>query len=412
MPEEPQQDAAQQGLEFAHRLARLGAAASRGGVYGVANEALRQNKAWLVGVLVVLFLPVVLLLMLPSVIFGSLSDHHDTPILNDNAHVAQNIVTATQSIRTILWDSYLAARQEIDTAAAALPYVEIEDDYGGGISLHATRLLSMYCAAQGSLDYTQISLEDLNQQVLAQQGNFFDYDTDTETRTEWVERTTTVTVDGVEVEQTEQVQEQHEYTIFTVQYHGGEIFGTTLWPLTEAEQALANDYAANLNILLRELRLEEGSDILSDLSAWIEGNPLTAPVDGFVNPMLDDGWRSHISSRFGLREDVGLPGVDTTDHGGLDLAYPYGTPIHAVQSGQVVRATYGNSYGNHIVLYHGGEFSTLYAHCSELLVQVGDTVQQGDVIARVGSTGDSTGNHLHLECIVNGVRVDPEPYLQ
>ncbi len=79
--------------------------------------------------------------------------------------------------------------------------------------------------------------------------------------------------------------------------------------------------------------------------------------------------------------------------------------------GTVVTATSGDSYGNYVVIDHGGGLFTLYAHCSQLLVSAGDVVSKYDTIAKVGSTGDSTGNHLHIGVIKEGAFVDPLPYL-
>ena len=83
----------------------------------------------------------------------------------------------------------------------------------------------------------------------------------------------------------------------------------------------------------------------------------------------------------------------------------------AANDGIVTKATYSNSYGNMIMIDHGGGVSTLYAHGSELLVNVGDMVSRGDPILKVGSTGWSTGPHLHFEIRIDGRTVDPYPYL-
>jgi murein DD-endopeptidase MepM/ murein hydrolase activator NlpD len=101
----------------------------------------------------------------------------------------------------------------------------------------------------------------------------------------------------------------------------------------------------------------------------------------------------------------------------LTLPLREGTTITAAASGTVEYAQYGETgsgfggYGNVILIRHNGTYSTLYAHCSQLLVSEGDEVQKGDVIALVGSTGDSTGSHFHFEIRVDGEAVDPLPYL-
>ena len=91
-------------------------------------------------------------------------------------------------------------------------------------------------------------------------------------------------------------------------------------------------------------------------------------------------------------------------HKGADICAPYGVPIYASDSGVVVTATYHYSYGNYVVIDHGNGYRTLYAHASQLLVSVGQAVEQGQKIALIGSTGNSTGNHCHFEMFHNGVR--------
>ena len=94
-------------------------------------------------------------------------------------------------------------------------------------------------------------------------------------------------------------------------------------------------------------------------------------------------------------------------HMGLDVGIPYGTPIYAAESGQVISAEYHWSWGNNVLIWHNGTYSTRYAHCSSLAVSAGEYVQKGQVIGYAGSTGNSTGNHLHFEVYQNGSRVDP-----
>ena len=103
---------------------------------------------------------------------------------------------------------------------------------------------------------------------------------------------------------------------------------------------------------------------------------------------------------------MGYPG-----HKGMDLAANYGTPITAAASGTVIMANstddWGYSWGYYVSIFHNSTYSTLYAHCSSLAVSNGQYVEAGQVIAYVGSTGNSTGNHLHFEVYENGTRVDP-----
>lgn len=117
-----------------------------------------------------------------------------------------------------------------------------------------------------------------------------------------------------------------------------------------------------------------------------------------------------VTSRFGVRTDpfTGLP----RDHDGIDVAAPEGSPIRAASAGVVVRAGPRGGYGNTVELDHGDGTSTLYGHARELLVAPGESVAAGQEIATVGSTGRSTGPHLHLEVRQHGQPVDPARVLK
>ena len=97
-------------------------------------------------------------------------------------------------------------------------------------------------------------------------------------------------------------------------------------------------------------------------------------------------------------------------HNGADIPVPYGTDIYAANDGTVVTATSHWSYGNYVMIDHGGGIYTLYAHNSKLCVKVGDKVKRGDVIAKAGSTGQSTGNHCHFSIRENGVWINHKKY--
>ena len=116
-----------------------------------------------------------------------------------------------------------------------------------------------------------------------------------------------------------------------------------------------------------------------------------------------------ITSPFGYRTDP-ITG-EVSFHDGVDIAAPEGTAILAAADGVVVTAnrtdSWGGSYGYYVLIQHDETYETLYAHCSEVLVKAGQEVEQGDVIALVGSTGNSTGNHLHFEVREGGSKVNP-----
>ena len=97
-------------------------------------------------------------------------------------------------------------------------------------------------------------------------------------------------------------------------------------------------------------------------------------------------------------------------HRGIDIGVPTGTPVYAAASGTVIKSLYNGSYGYYVAIDHGGGIVTLYAHNSQLLVSAGQTVTQGQTIAKAGSTGNSTGPHVHFEVQVNGSVVNPRNY--
>ncbi len=98
-------------------------------------------------------------------------------------------------------------------------------------------------------------------------------------------------------------------------------------------------------------------------------------------------------------------------HQGIDISNSTGTPIHAPADGVVTFCGWSGGWGLNMVIKHTDELSTRYAHCSRLEVAVGQNVQRGDIIARVGSTGRSVGPHLHYEVLRNGVQIDPEDFI-
>ena len=118
---------------------------------------------------------------------------------------------------------------------------------------------------------------------------------------------------------------------------------------------------------------------------------------------------AYISSEFGGRTSPG--GIGSTNHKGRDYAAGTGSAIYASASGTVTTVSYNVARGNYVVINHGNGLSTLYQHCSAIYVSAGQSVSAGQNIAAVGTTGYSTGPHLHFEVWVNGTPVDPRLYL-
>lgn len=130
--------------------------------------------------------------------------------------------------------------------------------------------------------------------------------------------------------------------------------------------------------------------------------PKTMPKGYFIWPV-----RGSITSRFGYRSIFG----SYSYHQGLDIAVPYGTSIKAADGGKVTYSGWKGSYGKLVVIDHGNGKKSYYGHNSSLLVSVGEKVYQGQVIARAGSTGNSTGSHCHFEVRINNTPVNPLNYL-
>lgn len=136
---------------------------------------------------------------------------------------------------------------------------------------------------------------------------------------------------------------------------------------------------------------------------------------------------TRISSRFGYRGSAATGGVGSSNHKGIDFAAPKGNSIFAAEDGVVIKVSHtcthnyaktyrtrcscGGGFGNYVMVSHGNGLVTLYGHCTDIYVNVGDTVSRGQTIATVGCTGYSTGNHLHFSVLLNGTYVNPAPYL-
>ena len=176
-----------------------------------------------------------------------------------------------------------------------------------------------------------------------------------------------------------------------------EKYGKELKEFTEVKKCVSKLYEKKVVVNRNTYSTPSASNYTSgSSSATVSlGVSLINPVSGII------------TSRFGSNDSV----RDHT-HSGIDIGAPYGTAIKAAASGTVTYSGNANDgYGYYVIISHGNGVSTLYAHCSQLLVSAGQKVSQGDVIAKVGSTGNSTGNHLHLEVRKNGVTYNPQNYV-
>jgi murein DD-endopeptidase MepM/ murein hydrolase activator NlpD len=151
-------------------------------------------------------------------------------------------------------------------------------------------------------------------------------------------------------------------------------------------------------VSMQQTHIDSLNAVIARRQEIIEHFPLRIPCTG------------HFTSGFGVR----MHPIDSIEkmHTGIDFGAPVGTSICASGSGVVSFAGVKNGYGNVIEVDHGYGYRTLYGHCSKLVAKTGDTVNQGDLIALVGSTGHSTGPHLHYEVIVDDTKVDPTSFLK
>ena len=194
-------------------------------------------------------------------------------------------------------------------------------------------------------------------------------------------------------------------SIKTTTYVTKKVLTVSILQLSVDEISELYNFDDDQKALLEELMSDEYSDLWGELlgasGQIIQSGSSFVGTGMFAWPFEHD---QYISSPFGTRVDPISGEIKT--HGGTDIAAPLGTPILAAADGVVVTATWHNSYGYYVKIKHDDTYSTLYAHCSALHVSVGQTVKQGQVIADCGSTGYSTGPHLHYEVIQNGVRVN------
>ena len=509
------------------------------GPYGAAAGFLwenRENIRKIISVGIALFLlPVVFLIMLPSVIFDDMTLDREIPIMNDNTTLTQNIRDAELAVWTILKESHDNVIAQIDGEIAALGENEtgiVSDDYASGNPINSATVLSQYSASK---NYAEINIDDLIKTVSAYQEQLFSYTVSSES---------SINEDG----------ETITTYYYTVVYSGDSFFADNIFKLEDSAKETAGYYAENLLIFLYGALYDSGVGGMAQVSpevmqyadfirkyAQLYGIPeyfdlicavmmaesggrvpdvmqssecpyntkypkspgaiddpeysidcgvhyladclksagSTSPADtgkvslalqgynygngyiswavgkyggyseanaiefsnmmkqklgwknygnpryvqavlkylipvgkgGFGSPFVGRNWLTAVTSEFGNRVDPinGKPGAF---HDGLDIAYPIGTPINAVRGGTVLVASdTGNGFGLHIVIDNGSGITTLYGHCSKLLVSAGQQVQTGQVIAEVGKTGRVTGPHLHLTFTVNGQKKNPRDYL-
>ncbi len=177
------------------------------------------------------------------------------------------------------------------------------------------------------------------------------------------------------------------------------------------EYDLLADVQVAVNNIVDELE-KENNKVVKKNTTYTANTNVTVPKEillalkesnaelNFKNPLEGGGL---VTSRYGWRP--------RDNHTGLDLAAKTGTPIHVAEDGVVTYVGWYFGYGNLVKVQHASGYETYYGHCSAFNCNVGDNVSQGDVIAYVGSTGNSTGPHVHFEIRIDGTPYNPEPFL-
>jgi murein DD-endopeptidase MepM/ murein hydrolase activator NlpD len=351
---------------------------AKAAVTALTDERLGKTIAWTIGLILS---PVILILVLICGLLSGTADHNNTAVglCFEGGVISGNVPEDYRGYIEDMRNSFTLLDGTIATINA-----EMED----GDSLDSVRVKAIFYSLFFGADSP--SRKDHRQFV----ESFVTYE----------ERTRTITNgDGTT--------EKESYTVAVpirelpvVYANISERMGTAI---TQENQVNATE------IYYRVLYGRPAPTYGDEFDQWSDGLPLSsAPfigADGFCSP-IGEGWRGMVTSEFGYRKDP-FTG-QTKGHSGLDLGAGKGTPIRAALPGTVYVVRHSTSgYGYHVMVDHGGGFVTLYAHCSKILVTEGQKVEAGTVIAEVGSTGRSTGNHLHFEVRINGEKQNPRSYL-
>lgn len=527
-------------IQGALKTGKIVSSAAKGaaaGPYGMAAAILLSNKETALKIAIalgfLLTLPILFVMMLPSVIFNGFNGQSDA--LYNNAYIIANLSEAQVMVREVIESDYNAVMEKLNAEIAELPAGAKSEiiDSGNSVYFNTNLLISQYCA--GKDNFKEINLSDLKNSLKKSNGQLYKYT-----------KTTSVNEN-----------EETVYT-YTVSYAGDDFFATNVFRLTEEQRILANSYAQNMmlffygtnyhgggagsadvteDVLRHEPLLRKYAEIygipqyvevlkalvmqesggrhvdvmqssecgyntkyprrpqgitdteysvdcgvhyfadaleaagctspadINKLSLALQGynygisyipwalrnyggyseanaaefsnimkaktgwrrygdiqyvqhvlqyyNPYGGTTaDGFGSPFTGRNWREAVTSECGYRVDP-LNGSKGAYHDGLDIAYPTGTPINSIGAGTVISVIHSNTgFGNHLIIDHGNGITSMYAHCSKLLVSKGQSITQGQEIALVGATGRVTGPHLHLTIKKDGNVQNPRDYIK
>ena len=386
--------------------AAKGAAA---GPYGAAAGLIFSNKTLRKGCIIatsLILLPVLFILMLPLMLFGLTAnalaapfDGSEPPVMNNDAAIVENIITTNNELCVIIEEAYDVVMEDInsDFKSSSADILEVINPYAGKNVINPMLIIAQFCASKNE-SYEEISLENLVQIVRNSKDKLFSYNRELK----WEKRIVKVQRYNESTRKMEEVEEEQMKLVayYTFVYNGEAHFADEIFHLTDEQKELAADFYENMMLYLGDKFNELVGNV--DFSDLILQYPFVPVPGGFANP-LPVNWQDNVSSEFGSRSD---------NHRGIDITAPYGSPIYAVRPGVViVSSPWFNSWGEYVVINHGDGMTTLYAHMSQRSANVGDVVNQGDIIGYVGLTGVTSGPHLHLEVAVNGVLQNPRNYL-
>lgn len=192
---------------------------------------------------------------------------------------------------------------------------------------------------------------------------------------------------------------------FVIRTIGGSLYAQVgTWFYDNYNNSVFTDTKNNVLSFIDKTKTTENKDVIPHNDNSTENSDVIEKIKSTVKKPLANGT---LTSAFGKREE----NSSTEFHKGIDISADKGSVISAMLDGTVIIAEKDDSYGNYIVLEHSDNVKTLYAHCSELCVKQGEKVTSGQKIALVGSSGDSDGNHLHLEVIIDGENINPQEIL-
>ena len=302
----------------------------------------------------------------------------------------------SDGVSSTLAGAYMSVPAEIDAAELAFSRLEmelqkevdsIETDYPGYDECHYSIdaighdpfVLISYLSAV----HTEFTAAGVQGEIEILFDEMYDLaltptqETRTRTVTKTGTRTVTDPVTGLATEEEYEYEEEEEYTV-------------TILEVTLASAGLGAVVSGHM----------DGEQY----SAYAFYNDTCGLVQQFYSP-LDLSWHSLVSSHYGYRIHP-ISGTEQL-HRGVDIAVPTGTAVYAAMDGTVTTAAYSSSYGNYVVIEDSDGYCTKYAHMDSLGVSAGQTVRHGDEIGRSGNTGNSTGSHLHIECMYNGEYYNP-----